>query len=93
MSETPNIDELRELSRKLAALIEDPQPGLATWRMQFAEMAKTMAGFWGAYEPDYTVARIHIPADVFEFFSRASGGRGEDAITNALKTLMEMFSV
>lgn len=93
MSETPNIDELRELSRKLAALIEDPQPGLATWRLQLGEVAKTMAGFWGEYTPDYTVARVHIPAEVFEFFSRASGGQGEAAITNALKTLMEMFSV
>lgn len=87
MSETPNIDELRELSRKLAALIEDPQPA------HVAEVAKTLADLWGAFEPDYTVARVHIPAEVFEFFSRASGGQGEAAITNALRTLMEMFSV
>lgn len=93
MSETPNIDELRVLSRKLAALIEDPQPGIPTWRTQFAEMAEAICDIWGESKPDYTVARIHIPAEVFEFFSRASGGRGEEAITNALKTLMEMFSV
>jgi hypothetical protein len=42
---------------------------------------------------DYTMVTIEIPAEVFEFFSRASGGKGEDAITNALRTLMEMFSV
>jgi hypothetical protein len=42
---------------------------------------------------DYTMVTIEIPAEVFEFFSRASGGQGEQAIANALKTLMEMFSV
>lgn len=93
MIETPNVDELRALSLKLAAMTEDPQPESASWRLQFAEMAKMIAGFWGASDPDYTVARVHIPAEVFEFFSRASGGQGEAAITNALRTLMEMFSV
>ena len=42
---------------------------------------------------DYTTVKIRIPEEVFDFFSRASGGHGEDAITNALRTLMEMFSV
>jgi hypothetical protein len=44
---------------------------------------------------DYTTTTIKIPLEVFEFFSRASGGNehAEQAITNALRTLMEMFSV
>lgn len=46
-----------------------------------------------APEPDYTVVEISIPKDVFMFFTVASGGKAEEAITNALRTLMEMFSV
>lgn len=37
-SVTPNIDRLRELSRQLAALIEDPQPGLYMWRSALADV-------------------------------------------------------
>jgi hypothetical protein len=51
-----------------------------------------MRRFAGA-ETDGTVAMIAIPLETYEFFCRASGGKGEDAITNALRTLMEMFSV
>ena len=31
MSDTPNLDELKELSRQLAEMMDDPHPGLFTW--------------------------------------------------------------
>jgi hypothetical protein len=92
MSETPNLDELKALSRTLTGLLSDPEPGLATWRLHLADVVRAISGFGGPVT-DGTVAMIAIPVEVHEFFSRASGGRGEEAITNALRTLMEMFSV
>jgi hypothetical protein len=91
MSETPNLDELKALSRTLTGLLSDPEPGLATWRLDLYGVLRAISGF--TPDPDGTIATIGIPAEVFEFFSRASGGQGEQAIANALRTLMEMFSV
>jgi len=92
MSETPKLDELKALSRTLTGLLSDAQPGLATWRLDVFNVIRAISEF-AIPESDGTVAMIAIPMEVFEFFARASGGKGEDAITNALKTLMEMFSV
>lgn len=33
----PNMTELQDVSRKLAKLMEDPQPGLFTWHMLLHE--------------------------------------------------------
>jgi hypothetical protein len=92
MSETPNLDELKALSRTLTGLLSDPEPGLATWRLDLLNVVQAISEFAGS-ETDGTVAMIAIPLETYEFFCRASGGKGEDAITNALRTLMEMFSV
>jgi hypothetical protein len=92
MSETPNLDELKALSRTLTGLLSDAQPGLATWRLDLLNVVQAISEFAGS-ESDGTVAMIAIPLETYEFFCRASGGKGEDAITNALRTLMEMFSV
>jgi len=92
MSETPNLDELKALSRTLAGLLSDPEPGLATWRLDLLNVVQAISEFAGS-ESDGTVVMIAIPSEVHEFFSRASLGCGEAAITNALKTLMELFSV
>jgi len=45
MSDTPNLDELRDLNRRLTLLLSDPQPGLATWKLALAEVLCAIAAF------------------------------------------------
>lgn len=45
MSDTPNLDELKELSRQLSGLMKDPQPGLATWNAMLTKVLKKIAEF------------------------------------------------
>lgn len=40
-----NIETLRELVRKLAALLADPQPGLITWHEAAHQLAKEIGEF------------------------------------------------
>ena len=47
MAETKGIDELRDLNRKLASLLDDPQPGIATWRMCLNKLLMQMADYAG----------------------------------------------
>lgn len=44
---TPGIDELRELNRKLSLLLDDPQPGLFSWRIMLSETLMDMANYAG----------------------------------------------
>jgi len=46
MSNTPNLDYLKEEVRKLHALLDDPHPGLFTWREAYADQAKVLMEFW-----------------------------------------------
>lgn len=48
MSETPNIDELKAHLSGLNALLSDPQPGLATWRLHYENRVTGLLTFWGA---------------------------------------------
>lgn len=45
MSETPNLDELRELSRKLQQMLENPEPGLMTWREYLHDICAQIGKF------------------------------------------------
>lgn len=45
MSDTPNLDRLRELSRQLKELVDDPQPGLFTWREMLRDTLRKIAAF------------------------------------------------
>jgi hypothetical protein len=47
MSDTPGIDRLRELHRKLGVLLADPEPGLLSWRACLSETLLEMAAFAG----------------------------------------------
>lgn len=40
------MDELKEHVAKLNALLEDPQLGLSTWCMFYAEHMKWIADYW-----------------------------------------------
>jgi hypothetical protein len=42
---TPNLDELKELNQQLTLLLEDPQPGLFTWRLHLWNVLKKIAEF------------------------------------------------
>ena len=42
---TPNLDELKELNRQLTMLLEDPQPGLFTWRLHLWDVLEKIAEF------------------------------------------------
>jgi hypothetical protein len=46
MSDRPNIDELLKRARRLVALLEKPEPGLASWLQGYAEASKAMMEFW-----------------------------------------------
>ncbi len=43
---TPNLNNLREQVTALKALLDDPHPGLSTWRLMVAEHLKTISEFW-----------------------------------------------
>jgi len=42
---TPNLDELKELNRQLTMLLENPQPGLLTWRLHVWDVLEKIARF------------------------------------------------
>jgi hypothetical protein len=42
------LDELRELHMKLGQLLDDPQPGLATWRLALSQILLELAKYAGA---------------------------------------------
>lgn len=46
MSDTPNIDYLREHVGKLKALLDDPHPGLFTWCAAFEKHMQAISDFW-----------------------------------------------
>lgn len=43
------IQDLKEEARKLVSLLEDPQPGLVTWKSFLAERIDKIAAFSGTY--------------------------------------------
>ena len=50
MSETPNLDELREQCRKLLQLLENPEPGLVTWHLAVRDKLSDLAKWTVASE-------------------------------------------
>lgn len=47
MSEKSGIDELKELNRQLAGLLDDPQPGLFTWKEALSACCLDIGDFAG----------------------------------------------
>ncbi len=47
MENKSGLDELRELNRKLKQLLDDPQPGLYTWRMALRDIISEINKFGG----------------------------------------------
>lgn len=47
---TPNIDYLREQVAKLKMLLDDPQPGLASWAQMYGERMQAISDFWNEVE-------------------------------------------
>jgi hypothetical protein len=45
MSDTPNLDKLRSATANLQALLQFPEPGLASWHMLIGQSLKAIAEF------------------------------------------------
>jgi len=43
MSNTPNLDELRELSKRLSVLLAEAHPGLITWQLALTGVLEKLA--------------------------------------------------
>ncbi len=43
---TPNLDYLRDQVNKLKLLLDDPQPGLASWVIMYGDRMKAINDFW-----------------------------------------------
>ena len=48
MSDTPNIDELRQKLAALDRLLADPHPGLLAWQMAYNQRVHDLLEFWHA---------------------------------------------
>lgn len=59
MSDTPNLDQLREYAHRLVGLVDDAHPGLVTWNEALVRVLRSIAEFVDddPYQPEL------IPAD------------------------------
>lgn len=46
MSDTPNLDYLKENVEKLLSLLNDPHSGLISWNEFYAERMQNISDFW-----------------------------------------------
>lgn len=46
MSDTPNLDYLREEVRRLKLLLDDPHPGNFAWCEMYGKCMKNISDFW-----------------------------------------------
>jgi len=64
---TPNINELKGYVASLFNLLEDPQPGLLTWREQYEHSVDRVLGFFGTapvnQEKDLLGVDVKLPED------------------------------
>lgn len=51
MTTTPNLDELKRHVSNLKALLDDPQPGLATWQNAYISAILTIGDFINPPQP------------------------------------------
>lgn len=51
MSNTPNLDHLKVLVNRLKALLDDPQPGMASWVQMYGETMSQIVDFWSVNRP------------------------------------------
>jgi len=51
VSDTPNLDALRERARVLSVMLADPHPGLVSWKLALASVIYDIAAFVGL-EPE-----------------------------------------
>jgi hypothetical protein len=53
---TPNLDFLREQVDALKRLLDDPQPGLATWSKMYGDRMQALVDFWNADKDEVPMA-------------------------------------
>ncbi len=46
MTDTPNLDYLREKVKRLNDLLNDPHPGLSTWIEAYGRVSREILDFW-----------------------------------------------
>ena len=51
MSDTPNLDYLREQVDALKRLLDDPHPGLSSWSKMYGARMQSISDFWNKEEP------------------------------------------
>lgn len=73
VSETPNLDRLTELSRKLALLVGDPEPGLMTWNLMLGEVLSGIGEFVPRRPPLVGGDGPAIPAGQYTAALRGAG--------------------
>jgi len=49
-----NIETLQDIAHRLVGLIDNPEPGLMTWRAALADVRSELAKFFGYCEPSDT---------------------------------------
>lgn len=70
------VDELRRLHRTLGVLLDDPQPGLLTWKKMLSEVLLDMACYAGVgMAPKHAAALL----EALEFIVNDVPKPGEDA--------------
>lgn len=86
------IDELRRLHRTLGVLLDDPQPGLLTWKKMLSEILLEMACYAGV-----GMAPKHAPAmlDALVFIQEALANfrDGLDATLHPVHGLLKLEEV
>jgi hypothetical protein len=50
MSDTPNLDYLKQRVSELNELLDDPHPGLAVWVQMYGERMQAISDFWNKSE-------------------------------------------
>ncbi len=47
-----SFSHIKDLNRRLTALLDDPHPGLMSWCQEYATVMQTISDFWNRKEED-----------------------------------------
>ncbi len=64
-----NLDEMKELSRRLQALMEDPHPGLSGWNMFLKEVLDGIVKIYDPKYQEYFEKGVKLAADIADDYN------------------------
>ena len=67
-----NLDEMKELSRRLQALMEDPHPGLMGWNMFLKEVLDGIVKIYDPKYQEYFEKGVKLAADIADDYNSSS---------------------